>query len=75
MRSHVENSTRNVGYVTISAQIESEIPSHTTSWESGRNRSVGGTRCDEDGGAEGVHTTKAQPGQAVSGEYRDDQGD
>src|SRR5947209_3525038 len=44
MSSHVENGTRKVGYVTISAQIESEMPSHTTTCESGRNSSVGGTR-------------------------------
>src|SRR5439155_24058714 len=44
MSSHVEKGTRKVGEVTISAQIVSEIPSHTTTWESGRNRSGGGTR-------------------------------
>ena len=40
----MENGTRKVGYVTISAQIVSEMPSHTTTWDSGRNSSVGGTR-------------------------------
>jgi hypothetical protein len=40
----VENGTRNVGYVTMSAQIVSEIPSHTTTCDKGRNSSVGGTR-------------------------------
>src|ERR671911_454832 len=44
MSSQVENGTRNVGYVTMRAQIVSEIPSHTTTWDSGRNKSVGGTR-------------------------------
>src|SRR5438046_9943074 len=44
MRSHVENGTRNVGYVTTSAQMESKMPSHTTTCESGRKSSVGGTR-------------------------------
>src|SRR5215470_14111113 len=44
MSSHVENGTRNVGYVTTSAQMVSEMPSHTTICESGRKRSVGGTR-------------------------------
>jgi hypothetical protein len=40
----VQNGTRKVGYVTISAQIESEIPSDTTTCESGRKSRVGGTR-------------------------------
>ena len=44
MRSQVENGTRNVGYVTTSAQIESESPSQLITCDSGRNRSVGGTR-------------------------------
>src|SRR5260370_15286361 len=44
MRSQVENGTRNVGYVTTSAQIVSERPSQTTNWESGRNRRRGGPR-------------------------------
>src|ERR1051326_3105915 len=44
MSSHGENGTRKVGYVTISAQMESEIPSHTTTCDSGRKSNVGGTR-------------------------------
>src|SRR2546426_11544119 len=44
MRSQVEKGTRKVGYVTTSAQMVSEMPSQTTTWESGRNSSVGGTR-------------------------------
>src|SRR3989442_13912556 len=44
IRSQVENGTRNVGYVTTSAQIVSERPSQTTTCESGRDRSIGGTR-------------------------------
>src|SRR5713101_4458982 len=44
MSSQVQNGTRNVGYVTISDQIVSEMPSHTTTCDSGRKSSVGGTR-------------------------------
>src|SRR5207249_5984409 len=44
MRSHVENGTRKVGYVTTSAQIVSEMPSQTTTCDNGRNSRVGGTR-------------------------------
>ena len=44
MSSQVENGTRKVGYVTISAQMVSASPSHTTTCESGRKSSVGGTR-------------------------------
>src|SRR5919108_3312261 len=44
MSSHVENGTRKVGYVTMSAQIVSAIPSHTTTCDSGRNSSVGGNQ-------------------------------
>ena len=44
MRSQVEKGTRKVGYVTINDQIVSEIPSQTTTWDSGRKSRVGGTR-------------------------------
>src|SRR5215471_1204947 len=44
MRSHVQNGTRNVGYVTTRAHLESPRPSQFTTWASGRNRSEVGTR-------------------------------
>src|SRR5688572_8367027 len=44
MRSQVQKGTRKVGYVTIRAKIESEMPSQLTTWDSGRKRRVGGTR-------------------------------
>src|SRR5713226_947550 len=44
MRSHVQNGTRKVGYVTTSAHFESPSPSQFTTWASGRNRSEVGTR-------------------------------
>src|SRR2546428_14171984 len=44
MRSQVQKGTRNVGYVTTSAQRLSERPSRATTVLSGRNRSDGGTR-------------------------------
>src|ERR671918_1352801 len=42
--SHVQNGTRNVGYVTTSAHLESPSPSQFTTWASGRKRSDVGTR-------------------------------
>src|SRR5215813_15096656 len=42
--SHVENGTRNVGYVRTRAQIESDRPSQLITCDSGRKSSVGGTR-------------------------------
>src|SRR2546427_13035538 len=44
MRSQVQKGTRNVGYVTTSAQRLSDRPSRATTVLSGRNRSDGGTR-------------------------------
>src|SRR5438876_3440527 len=44
MRSQVQNGTRKVGYVTIRAAMESVRPSALTTWDSGRNRRLGGTR-------------------------------
>src|SRR5262245_17434138 len=44
MRSQVQKGTRNVGYVTTSAQRLSERPSRATTVLSGKNRTGGGTR-------------------------------
>src|SRR3970040_2049357 len=44
MRSHVQNGTRKVGYVTTSAHLESPSPSQLTTWASGRKSSEVGTR-------------------------------
>src|SRR5262245_66284810 len=44
MRSQVQNGTRNVGYVTMSAHFESARPSQLTTCASGRKRSDVGTR-------------------------------
>src|SRR6266508_2362723 len=43
MRSHVQNGTRNVGYVSTSAHLESPSPIQFTTCASGRNRSEVGT--------------------------------
>src|SRR5919108_1559118 len=44
MRSHVQNGTRNVGYVTTSDHRLSASPSRVTTVVSGRKSSEGGTR-------------------------------
>src|SRR5712692_9612324 len=44
MRSHVQKGTRNVGYVMMSAHLESLNPSQLMTWASGKNNSEVGTR-------------------------------
>src|SRR5205814_5279361 len=44
MSSHVQNGTRNVGYVTTSAHFESARPIQLMTWASGKNSNEVGTR-------------------------------